>query len=123
MTAFENSKMKEKELLQEYEDPLLKTTNFISKFKKDWNSKEELRGELREKYLFDNPTASEQKTNAAVFRLAYETAIKKKKDDIEAQAMKTDFRATLSETQKKKIRVRFSHSGIWQSFKEKNGNE
>jgi hypothetical protein len=58
---------------------------------------------LRDKYNFDNPTASEEKINGAVFRLTYETAIKKKRDDIEAQAMKTDFRATLSDTQKKNI--------------------
>ena len=60
----------------------MKTTNHISKFKTDWKSKEELRNELRQKYIFDHPTASDEKTNAAVFRLTYETGIKKKKDDI-----------------------------------------
>ena len=36
--------------------------------------------------------------------------------------MKTDFRATLSETQKAKISVKFAHNGTWQSFPEKVGN-
>lgn len=30
--------------------------------------------------------------------------------------MKTDFRPTLSMTQKSRIHVEFSHSGIWQKF-------
>lgn len=47
--------------------------------------------------------------------------IKERKDNIEAQAMKTDFKATLSGTQKSRIGVRSSHTGIWQSFKEKVG--
>ena len=56
-----------------------------------------------------------------MFRLTYEAGIKKKKDDIESKAMKTDFRATLSQTQKSKISVNFGHSGVWQPFKEKVG--
>jgi len=63
-----------------------------------------------------NPTASEEKTNAAVHRLAYETTIKEKKDEIAAQAMKTDFRANLSLTQKSRISVEWTHTGIWQKF-------
>lgn len=31
--------------------------------------------------------------------------------------MKTDFKATLSGTQKNRIGVRSSHTGVWQSFK------
>ena len=64
-----------------------------------------MRNRLREEYLFHNPTASEEKTRAVVHRLAYETAIKEKKDDIAAQAMKTDFKANLSLSQKSKINL------------------
>lgn len=121
LTAFENSKAREKELLRDYQDPLAKTIGCISKAQEDWRAKEDLREQLRRKYVFDNPTASEQKTDAAVFRLLYETKVKERKDDIEAQAMRTDFRATLSQTQLGRIGVRSSHSGVWQSFKERVG--
>lgn len=50
MTAFENSKNKERNLLKEYQDPLAKTTSFISSFQEDWRQQEELREELRKKY-------------------------------------------------------------------------
>jgi len=73
-------------------------------------------------YLFLNPNASEQKTNAAIFRLAYETSIKQKKDNIEAQTMKTDFRATLSDSQKGKMKLVTNHTGIWQQFVNKIDN-
>lgn len=56
----------------------------MTKVKNQWKEKEGLRKELREQFIFDNPIASEQKINAAVFRLAYETGVKKVKDDIEA---------------------------------------
>ena len=49
-------------------------------------------------------------------RLAYETVIKEKKDDIAAQAMKTDFKANLSLSQQSKISVEWSHTGIWQQY-------
>ena len=49
--------------------------------------------------------------------------IKQNKDNIEAQAMKTDFKATLSNTQKSKIGIRSSHTGIWQPYKERVGGE
>lgn len=49
-------------------------------------------------------------------RLAYETIIKEKKDDIAAQAMKTDFRANLSLTQKNKISAVWTHTGVWQKM-------
>jgi len=52
-------------------DPLAKTTNFVETFQKDWEEKEVLREELKKRYEFENPTASKQKTNAAVFRLVY----------------------------------------------------
>ena len=39
MSAYENTKMKEKRLLKEYFDPLAKTTEFIDVFKKDWEEK------------------------------------------------------------------------------------
>lgn len=71
---------------------------------------------LREQYVFNNPNASIQKQNAAIFRLAYENSIKQKKDDIEAKAMKTDFQATLSQTQKSKMKFVAYHTGIWQRF-------
>jgi hypothetical protein len=51
-----------------------------------------------------------------VHRLAYETAIKEKKDDIAAQAMKTDFKANLSLSQKSKINLEWNHTGVWQHF-------
>ena len=63
--------------------------------------------------MFHNPTASEEKIRATVHRLAYETAIKEKKDDIAAQAMTIDFKANLSSTQKAKISVQWCHTGIW----------
>lgn len=37
--------------------------------------------------------------------------------------MKTDFRATLSKTQQNRLSVASSHSGVWQSVKEKIGPE
>ena len=49
-------------------------------------------------------------------RLAYETVIKEKKDDIAALAMNTDFKANLSLSQQSKISVEWSHTGIWQRF-------
>ena len=49
-------------------------------------------------------------------RLAYETVIKEKKDDIAAQAMRTDFKANLSMSQKSKITLEWSHTGVWQRF-------
>lgn len=49
--------------------------------------------------------------------------IKQNKDNLEAQAMKTDFKATLSATQKNKIGVKSSHTGVWQPYKERVGNE
>lgn len=117
MSAYDNSKIKEKKLLKEYLDPLAKTMQFVDTFQKDWEDKEALREELRKRYEFENPNASEQKTSAAVFRLVYESTIKRKKDDIEAQAMKTDFKATLSQTQQNRLSLVSGHSGIWQPFK------
>lgn len=71
---------------------------------------------VRDRYIFENPTASEEKIRAAVHRLAYETVIKEKKDDIAAQAMKTDFKANLSLSQQSKISLEWSHTGVWQRF-------
>ena len=56
------------------------------------------------------------KIRAAVHRLANETVIKEKKDDIAALAMNTDFKANLSLSQQSKISVEWSHTGIWQHF-------
>ena len=36
--------------------------------------------------------------------------------------MKTDFRATLSSTQKDKIKMMAYHTGVWQKFIEKKDN-
>lgn len=37
--------------------------------------------------------------------------------------MKTDFRATLSQTQQNRLSIKCSHSGVWQSFKQRIGPE
>ncbi len=37
--------------------------------------------------------------------------------------MKTDFKATLSQTQQNRLLYKLSHSGVWQSFKERIGPE
>jgi len=37
--------------------------------------------------------------------------------------MKTDFRATLSQSQQNRLSIKSSHSGVWQSFKERVGPE
>jgi len=50
MSAYDNSKLKEKQLLKEYQDPLAKTTQFIDAFQKDWEDKEALKEELRKRY-------------------------------------------------------------------------
>lgn len=55
--------------------------------------------------------------------MAYETTIKEQKDEIAALAMKTDFRPALSMTQKSRIHVEFSHSGVWQKFPSVPGEE
>jgi len=55
--------------------------------------------------------------------LAYETSIKQKKDEFEAKAMKTDFQATLSQTQKAKMKLVSHHTGIWQRFVHKVAGE
>jgi hypothetical protein len=99
--------------LQSYANPLSKTTAFIEADKQKIENEAELRNRLRDEYIFHNPTASDEKIRAAVHRLAYETVIKEKKDDIAALAMKTDFRANLSLTQKSKISVEWTHTGIW----------
>lgn len=54
--------------------------------------------------------------------MVYETITKQRKDDIEAQAMKTDFKATLSGTQKNRMSLKSAHTGVWQCFKEKVGH-
>lgn len=37
--------------------------------------------------------------------------------------MKTDFKATLSQTQQNRLSIKSGHSGVWQSFKERIGPE
>ena len=49
--------------------------------------------------------------------------MKQKKDDIEAQAMKTDFKATLSGTQQNKLSMKYHHTGMWQRFPPGPGDE
>ena len=48
--------------------------------------------------------------------MANETIIKEKKDEIAALAMRTDFKANLSLTQKNKISAVWTHTGVWQKF-------
>lgn len=37
--------------------------------------------------------------------------------------MKTDFKATLSQTQQNRLSVKLAHSGVWQCFRERIGPE
>lgn len=39
MSAFENTKIKQKNYLKEYNDPFNKTNQFITGFRKEWESK------------------------------------------------------------------------------------
>jgi hypothetical protein len=54
--------------------------------------------------------------------MVYESSIKIKKDDLESESMKTNFKATLSKSQQNKLSMESSHSGVWQRFQEKTGN-
>lgn len=43
MSAYENSKAKQRKYLNDYLDPLAKTTQFVDTFQKDWVAKQQLR--------------------------------------------------------------------------------
>lgn len=49
--------------------------------------------------------------------------MKQKKDEIECKAMKTNFKASLSMTQKSKMKGMSHHTGIWQRIVHKVGGE
>jgi hypothetical protein len=72
------------------------------------------------RFKFLNPKASDEKTDAAVFRIVYERKLKKNSDKPETINLST-FKPNLTDTQKSKIKLKSHHTGIYQkiTFKKK----
>ena len=69
------------------------------------------------RYCYDNPTASETRVRGALHRLTMEAAIKERKDEEAlAELPDTRFQARMTKLQKSKIKMVYTHSGVWQKF-------
>lgn len=109
MIATIKNKEMEQELIKSYKDPVKKQVELGDSLRQKKMREKEYRDQIRSEFKFANPAASEQKTDGAVFRLAYETKLKK-------QQFKNDptltFKPDMSKTLKNEVRYKTHHTGI-----------
>lgn len=119
--AKRNTKSVEKFFLGNYETPIEKSKKLIETHHNKEVVESQLRSTLKEEYKYLNPDASEEKTNATVFRLAYETGLAVMKQELiknnPATVSQKPFKANLTQTLREKVVDKQFHNGIWQLFR------
>lgn len=113
-----------------YRDPATLTAQSIAQLRQERVEEEELRRQLREEYLYENPRASEEKVQANVFsrlqdrKLKIRQIEKSKQDQAELEKLqqtdsyrrkhKTVPELPVPKPPKRRVVKHYSHNGVWQ---------
>jgi len=99
--------------ISDYKTPTETIKNFNETIRQTKREEKDLRDELKKKYKFENPSATEERTNAGVNRLVYEhkknTIRPQSEDPMNNQTFKPD----LSKTLKPAVSHYAYHNGSW----------
>eukprot|EP00828_Plagiopyla_frontata_P038252 TRINITY_DN5017_c0_g1_i2.p1 TRINITY_DN5017_c0_g1~~TRINITY_DN5017_c0_g1_i2.p1 ORF type:complete len:195 (-),score=31.37 TRINITY_DN5017_c0_g1_i2:84-668(-) len=114
--AWQMTKRKQAELIQNYKSGIDRQNQLTYQLREDKQNERDMREQIRKDYQFQNPSASDQKIDAVVFRIAYERKNLKQVDDDIEFGTKKPFYPNLSKTLKPKVTKKYYHSGVWQIF-------
>ncbi|KRX03765.1 hypothetical protein PPERSA_04273 [Pseudocohnilembus persalinus] len=110
MQARKNNKIKETTMLNGYINPVDGQKIQQEKLRMVKEIEKQYRDQIREEYLYANPAASQEKADAAVFRLTYENQLKQKQV---IQDPGLTFKPQIKDTTQGKY-IKAEHNGIYQ---------
>ncbi|CAD8142419.1 unnamed protein product [Paramecium pentaurelia] len=114
--AKNHSKAKEKEIIKNYLKPIEHQIQLQQNLRSQKVNEKDFRAQIRQEYLIKNPAASQQATDGAVFRLAYEAHLSKNQQQI--QDKNYTFMPDMSKTLKHNLEYKYYHNGVWQKLKD-----
>ncbi|EGR30381.1 hypothetical protein IMG5_133480 [Ichthyophthirius multifiliis] len=125
--AKDKNKEKENLHLKEYRNPNQQQNDIVDHLRETKKNEREFRNQIRKEYIFQNPGASQEKVDGAVFRLTYEAKLRKNQinqDTSENLNATQPYQPTLYKPDVEKNIKRY-HTGVYQEFtigKDKEGN-
>jgi len=99
--------------IQDYKTPVETIRNFNETLRQTKRDEKEMRDQIRAKYKFENPAATEERINAGVNKLVYEHKIKTMRPQSEDHALNLTFKPNITKTLKPDFAHYAYHNGSW----------
>jgi len=99
--------------IRKYNNPTGSITRFNEDLRKIKEEDQVLREELKRKFIFENPAASQEKVDAGVFRLVHEHKIRIMKPKSEFEAKNLTFKPDMEQTLRNEKYNKQYHNGKW----------
>jgi len=99
--------------IKDYKTPTEAITTLNETLRQTKRDEKQMRDDLRAKYKFENPAATEERINAGVNRLVYEHKVKTMRPQSEEQMLNQTFKPDMSKTIKHNYGQYAYHNGSW----------
>eukprot|EP01017_Pseudomicrothorax_dubius_P026391 TRINITY_DN2942_c0_g1_i2.p1 TRINITY_DN2942_c0_g1~~TRINITY_DN2942_c0_g1_i2.p1 ORF type:complete len:153 (+),score=28.59 TRINITY_DN2942_c0_g1_i2:449-907(+) len=117
MKAIEINRNKNQMTLRTYNNPVLLQNHFSETLRNVKQEEKDLRKKIMEQYKHENPGSSQEKVDAAVFRLTYEMKLKANQKSTDNDRSIYTFKPNLGRTLPPASNKAYYHSGKYEACK------